>query len=56
MSVSSFDQLYRRNLTNLYFLLKLPVPEALNAPISAGSFVQAANDTNSGTMRRGQEQ
>ena len=56
MSVSSFDQLYRRNLTNLYLLLKLPVPEALNTPISAGSFVQAANDANSGTMRRGQEQ
>lgn len=55
MSVSSFDQLYRRNLTNLYLLLKLPVPEQLNLPISAGDFVHAANDTNSGTMRRGQE-
>jgi alpha-amylase/alpha-mannosidase (GH57 family) len=55
MSVSSFDQLYRRNLTNLYLLLKLPVPEALDSPISVGDFVNAANDTNSGTMRRGQE-
>ena len=55
MSVSSFDQLYRRNLTNLYLLLKLPVPEQLNVPISAGSVVHAANDTMSGTMRRGQE-
>ena len=55
MSVSSFDQLYRRNLTNLYLLLKLPVPEALDSPISVGDFVNAANDTNGGTMRRGQE-
>lgn len=55
MSVSSFDQLFRRNLTNLYVLLKLPVPEQLSAPISAGDFVQAANDNISGTMRRGQE-
>jgi alpha-amylase/alpha-mannosidase (GH57 family) len=55
MSVSSFDQLYRRNLTNLYLLLKLPVPDALDSPISVGDFVNAANDTNSGTMRRGQE-
>ena len=54
-SVSSFDQLYRRNLTNLYLLLKLPVPEELSAPISAADFVQAANDNMSGTMRRGQE-
>lgn len=55
MSVSSFDQLYRRNLTNLYLLLKMPVPDALSTPISAGNIVQAANDANSGTMRRGQE-
>ncbi|MFM9834873.1 MAG: glycoside hydrolase [Methylophilaceae bacterium] len=55
MSVSSFDQLYRRNLTNLYVLLKLPVPDELDTPISVGDFVNAANDTNSGTMRRGQE-
>ncbi|MES2637441.1 MAG: glycoside hydrolase family 57 protein [Pseudomonadota bacterium] len=54
MSVSSFDQLYRRNLMNLYRLLKLPVPEHLNASISLGDS-QAANDSNSGTMRRGQE-
>lgn len=54
MSVSSFDQLYRRNLMNLYRLLKLPIPEHLNASISLGDN-QAANDSNSGTMRRGQE-
>lgn len=54
MSVSSFDQLYRRNLMNLYRLLKLPIPEHLNASISLGDS-QAANDSNSGTMRRGQE-
>ncbi len=53
MSVSSFDQLYRRNLTNLYQLLRLPVPKALSTPVSLGS--RAANDENSGTMRRGQE-
>lgn len=54
MSVSSFDQLYRRNLMNLYRLLKLPIPEHLNASISMGDS-RAANDSNSGTMRRGQE-
>jgi alpha-amylase/alpha-mannosidase (GH57 family) len=53
MSVSSFDQLYRRNLTNLYQLLRLPVPKALSTPVSLGS--DAANDENSGTMRRGRE-
>lgn len=55
MSVSSFDQLYRRNLTNLYKLLKLEPPESLKLPISAGNVEHAANDTHSGTMRRGQE-
>lgn len=54
MSVSSFEQLYRRNLMNLYRLLKLPVPEHLSASISLGNS-HAANDANSGTMRRGQE-
>ncbi len=54
MSVSSFDQLYRRNLMNLYRLLKLPIPDHLNSSISMGDS-QAANDSNSGTMRRGQE-
>lgn len=54
-SVSSFDQLYRRNLMNLYRLLKLPIPEHLNVSISTGDS-QTESDANSGTMRRGQEQ
>jgi alpha-amylase/alpha-mannosidase (GH57 family) len=51
MSVGSFDRLYRRNLSNLYRLLKLPVPEVLSHPISLGGGESAI----SGTMRRGQE-
>ncbi|MCB4811854.1 glycoside hydrolase [Methylovorus menthalis] len=51
MSVDSFDRLYRRNLSNLYHLLKLPVPEVLNRPISVG----AGDPAVGGTMRRGQE-
>jgi alpha-amylase/alpha-mannosidase (GH57 family) len=59
-SVSSFDQLYRRNLTNLYVLLKQPVPANLSTPISAEDIPPLANDgfsgaIQSGTMRRGQE-
>ena len=49
-SVSSFDQLYRRNLINLYKLLQKPVPEILHNPISVGAGAPAAG----GTMRRGQ--
>jgi alpha-amylase/alpha-mannosidase (GH57 family) len=48
-AVASFDQLYRRNLANLYHLLKLPPPSQLDLPISKGS-ATAATD---GTMRRG---
>ncbi|MEO8418886.1 MAG: glycoside hydrolase family 57 protein [Methylophilaceae bacterium] len=51
VSVDSFDRLYRRNLSNLYHLLNLPVPEELNQPISVG----AGDPTVGGTMRRGQE-
>jgi len=47
-AVASFDQLYRRNLANLYRLLKLAPPAELDAAISAGSR-DAAGD---GTMRR----
>ena len=49
-SVASFDQLYRRNLINLYTLLKQPVPTILHKTISAGG----GNADNAGTMRRGQ--
>jgi alpha-amylase/alpha-mannosidase (GH57 family) len=49
MSVNSFDRLYRHNLSNLYRLLKLPVPKTLALPISAGSAESAAG----GAMRRG---
>lgn len=51
VSVESFDRLYRRNLTNLYHLLKLEAPEALNHPISTGGGDPAVG----GTMRRDQE-
>jgi alpha-amylase/alpha-mannosidase (GH57 family) len=51
MSVQSFDSLYRRNLGNLYRLLKLPVPASLSHVISSGGgYIEAG-----GTMRRGQE-
>jgi alpha-amylase/alpha-mannosidase (GH57 family) len=50
-AVASFDQLYRRNLANLYHLLKLPPPSQLDLPISRGSEVA----TGDGTMRRAQE-
>lgn len=49
-SVTSFDQLYRRNLINLYNLLQQPVPAVLHTSISAGG----GNADNAGTMRRGQ--
>lgn len=48
-SVASFDQLYRRNLINLYTLLGQAVPEVLHQKISAGG----GNADNAGTMRRG---
>ncbi len=49
-SVASFDQLYRRNLINLYTLLQQPVPKVLHTSISVGG----GNADNAGTMRRGQ--
>lgn len=53
-SISSFDNLYRRNLSNLYVLLKLPVPINLSVPINADSAAQEAEvAANSGTMKRG---
>ena len=54
-SISSFDRLYRRNLTNLYVLLKQPIPICLAAPISKEDVPSQANDGFSGTMKRGQE-
>ncbi len=54
-SASSFDRLYRRNLSNLYTLLKQPVPARLSTPINVSDLPPLANDGFSGTMRRGQE-
>lgn len=55
-SISSFDQLYRRNLSNLYVLLKLPVPHHLSLPISVDPTQQTSSSAiSSGTMKRGQE-
>ena len=51
VSVDSFDRLYRRNLSNLYRLLKMPAPKSLSKPISVGGGDPAVG----GTMRRGQE-
>lgn len=48
-AVGSFDRLYRHNLMQLYRLLKLPVPENLNSPISRGG----GEAEGGGTMRRG---
>ncbi len=47
-SVASFDHLFRQNLTNLYRLLKLPIPPAVLEPISKGNEQTEA----SGAMRR----
>ncbi len=64
-SVNSFDRLYRRNLSNLYVLLKQPVPTDLLNPISLEVLAQLSNGGAnsdrtssamlSGTMKRGQE-
>ena len=48
LSVASFDNLFRRNLSNLYRLLKLPPPFELQHVISVGSGDPAMG----GTMRR----
>ena len=47
-SVASFDALYRENLKALYRLLRLPVPAALEHPISQGGGAAESG----GTMRR----
>lgn len=46
-SVASFDSLFRRNLSNLYNLLKLPPPVELQQIISAGNVAGSG-----GSMRR----
>jgi len=50
-SVKSFDQLYRRNLINLYELLGQPIPDNLYKEISQGG----GDSENAGTMRRGND-
>ena len=47
-SVSDFDQLFRRQLKNLYTLLHLPVPVSLEEPVSLGG----SGGENAGTMVR----
>ena len=60
-SVNSFDRLYRRNLSNLYVLLKQPIPIELLNPISLEVLAHLGQDSvssstmPSGTMKRGQE-
>jgi alpha-amylase/alpha-mannosidase (GH57 family) len=49
-AVASFDRLFRRNLSSLYRLLKLPPPDALETAISRGK-----ESAEGGTMRRAQE-
>lgn len=47
-SVASFDTLFRENLASLYRMLKLPVPHALDQPLSHGGGHPEAG----GAMRR----
>jgi hypothetical protein len=47
--VEAFDQLFRRQLKNLYHLLELDIPDNLDEPLSHGGGKQAAN---AGTMVR----
>jgi alpha-amylase/alpha-mannosidase (GH57 family) len=49
-AVSQFDQLFRRQLMNLYQLLGRVAPEALSRPIATGS----GDMENGGVMRRAQ--
>ena len=52
-SVKDFDTLFRLNLTNLYALTGLPVPDALSLSLSAGN--QQSGAEAGGVMRRGGE-
>ena len=54
-SISSFDMLYRRNLSNLYVQLKLAVPANLALPINADVQQAGSAAANAGTMKRGQD-
>jgi alpha-amylase/alpha-mannosidase (GH57 family) len=54
-SVQSFDLLFRRNLANLYRLLKLPAPNDLTHVISRGNTASGDGAEAAGAMRRGQE-
>jgi len=47
-SVASFDNLFRDNLKSLYRLMRLPVPQSLEHPISHGG----GSPESGGTMRR----
>ena len=47
-SVSEFDKLFRTQLKNLYHILKLPLPEELDRPVSLGG----GSVENAGTMVR----
>lgn len=47
-AVASFDQLFRKNLSNLYRLLKLPIPALVLEPFGHGGQNTGANET----MRR----
>jgi alpha-amylase/alpha-mannosidase (GH57 family) len=49
-SVESFDRLFRKNLANLYRLLKVPVPVTVLEPISHGGM--SDSDASTETMRR----
>ena len=48
VAVSAFDRLFRENLRDLYRLLKLPAPTALDLPVGAGHGAPEGG----GTMRR----
>lgn len=55
-TVALFDQLFRRNLANLYQLLQLPAPAQLDEPIARRQSENAASQllSGSGAMRRAQ--
>ena len=61
-AVASFDQLFRRNLANLYRLLHLAPPAQLDVPISSSQAQQNTGNadahtrqSSNGSMRRSQE-